>query len=53
MTILLTAYGSEEVERQARELGVDQVIAKPLPLSELAHVVFLLLQRREQRSLGS
>jgi len=53
MTILLTAYGSEEVERQARELGVDQVIAKPLPLSELADVVFTLLQRREQRSLGS
>ena len=53
MTILLTAYGSEEVERQAQELGVDRVIAKPLPLSELSHHVMTLLRQREQRSLGT
>lgn len=53
MTILLTAYGSQEIERQALELGVDRVIAKPLPLSELAHVVMLLLEQRQQRSHGS
>ena len=53
MTILLTAYGSSDIERQALQLGVDRVIAKPLPLSELAHAVMLLLEQRQQRSHGS
>ena len=53
VTILLTAYGSDEIERQAHELGVDRVIAKPLPLSELAGVITALLRQREQRSHGS
>lgn len=52
-TVLLTAYGSEEVERRASELGVDRIIAKPLPLSELADQVAALQRKREQRSLGS
>jgi len=38
-TILLTAYGSEELNRQARERGVDVVLSKPQPLSDVAQVV--------------
>jgi len=52
-TVLLTAYGSEEVERRAAELGVDRMIAKPLPLSQLADEIAALLRQRRQRSLGS
>jgi len=43
-TILLTAYGSPEVEAEARSRGVDAVIRKPKPLPDLAQVVFGLLQ---------
>jgi DNA-binding response OmpR family regulator len=43
--ILLTAYGSPEIEREARRLGVDAFIYKPKPLPELAQVVYGLLER--------
>jgi DNA-binding response OmpR family regulator len=41
--ILLTAYGSPEVEREARRLGVAAVLHKPRPLPEVAQIVFSLL----------
>ena len=33
---LLTAYMTPEVEREAREIGVDALLEKPIPLWELA-----------------
>lgn len=41
--ILLTAYGSAEVEREARRLGVAVVLHKPKPLPEVARIAFSLL----------
>lgn len=42
-TLLLTAYGSSQVEAEARRLGVDAVLQKPQPLSELVKIVFGLV----------
>jgi len=44
--ILLTAYGSPEVEHEARRLGVASVLHKPKPLPEVAQIVFGLLGAR-------
>jgi DNA-binding NtrC family response regulator len=38
-TILLTAYGTLETERQARTIGVDAQLSKSLDLAEIAEVV--------------
>jgi two-component system OmpR family response regulator len=43
--ILLTAYGTPEIETEARRLGVDAFIYKPQPLPELAQIVLALLER--------
>jgi CheY-like chemotaxis protein len=43
--VVLTAYGSPEVEAAARGLGADAFLAKPLPLPELARVTAGLLGR--------
>jgi DNA-binding response OmpR family regulator len=40
--IVLTAYGSDEVESAARSLGVSAFLHKPMPLSEVARIVFEL-----------
>jgi two-component system alkaline phosphatase synthesis response regulator PhoP len=45
-TLLLTAYRSPEVEEQARQAGVDQVLVKPLPLTEVAGALGELLADR-------
>ncbi|MBY0275162.1 response regulator [Candidatus Binatia bacterium] len=37
--VLLTAHGTPEVRRQAIALGIDEVIAKPVRLSELESVL--------------
>jgi DNA-binding response OmpR family regulator len=42
-TVLLTAYGTPEIEKEAREHGVDVVLHKPVPLAKVAAVVFELL----------
>lgn len=42
-TILLTAYGSPAVERDAHLRGADVVLQKPQPLSEIARLVEHLL----------
>jgi DNA-binding response OmpR family regulator len=46
--ILLTAYGSPAVEREARRLGVVHVLQKPAPLPEVARIVFGLLGPRAE-----
>jgi len=38
--ILLTAYGSPEVEREAKRRGVDAFLLKPKPLPVVAQIVF-------------
>jgi len=40
--IVLTAYGSAEVESAARDHGVSAFLHKPSPLSEVARIVFEL-----------
>jgi len=40
--IVLTAYGSAELESTARDLGVSSFLHKPSPLSEVARIVFEL-----------
>ena len=39
-TVLLTAYGSSQVEGEARRLGVDAFLHKPQPLSEIVKIVY-------------
>ncbi len=41
--IVLTAYGSPEVEKEAYRLGADRFLHKPMPLPDLAQIVFGLL----------
>jgi len=41
--VILTAYGSPAVEREARSRGVDAFLHKPRPLRELAGVVGALV----------
>lgn len=40
--IVLTAYGSAEIESEARNLGASVFLHKPMPLSEVAWIVFKL-----------
>jgi len=39
LTILVTAYGSEEIQHTAEQLRVYRYITKPFPLEELKHIV--------------
>lgn len=39
LRILLTAYGSPEIERRACELGIDILLHKPKPLPEIARII--------------
>jgi ActR/RegA family two-component response regulator len=41
--ILLTAYGSSEIELEAKRRGVDVLLHKPQPLSAIASVIDSLL----------
>ena len=43
--ILLTAYGSPEIEAEAYRQGVSALLHKPKPLSEVAQIVFGLMER--------
>jgi two-component system response regulator HydG len=36
---LLTAYNTPEVEKEAREIGVEALLEKPIPLWELAQLI--------------
>jgi DNA-binding NtrC family response regulator len=42
-TLLLTGYRSSEVDEEARQAGVDRVLVKPMPLADIAGVLFELL----------
>ena len=42
--IVLTAYGSAEIEDEARRCGADAFLRKPKPLSQVAQVVQGLLE---------
>jgi len=42
--VVLTAYGSAEIENEARQCGADVFLRKPKPLSQLAQVVEGLLE---------
>lgn len=42
--VVLTAYGSAEVEDEAKSLGADAFLRKPQPLSQVAQVVRGLLE---------
>jgi DNA-binding response OmpR family regulator len=48
--ILLTAYGSCEVEAELIELGPGRLLPKPQPLARIAEEVAKLLQGRPPRS---
>jgi CheY-like chemotaxis protein len=37
--ILLTAYGSPEVEMEAKKLGVDRFLHKPISLPQIARII--------------
>jgi DNA-binding NtrC family response regulator len=37
--VLMTGFGSPDAEREARRLGVDAFVPKPVPLWELARLV--------------
>ncbi|MBM3127736.1 MAG: GTP-binding protein [Chloroflexi bacterium] len=39
LTVLITAYGSEEMERAAQQLNVYHYMAKPFPLVDLKRVI--------------
>jgi DNA-binding response OmpR family regulator len=41
--IVLTAYGSPEVEGEAHRLGADCFVHKPIPLPDIAQIVLGLL----------
>ena len=47
-TILLTAYGSPEVEAELAAIGADRLLSKPQPLARLAEEVSALLAQRTQ-----
>jgi len=45
--IVLTAFGSSEMEAEARQRGADVFLRKPKPLSDLAQVIFGLIGTAE------
>ena len=42
--VILTAYGSPEIEEEARRCGADAFLRKPKPLSQVAQIVQGLLE---------
>lgn len=41
--VVLTAFGSADIQEQARRLGVDAFLQKPMPLPQIAEVLGRLL----------
>ncbi len=52
-TLLLTAYGTRQIEIEARRRGADLVLHKPTPLAELAKAVERLLEGRVDPDRGA
>nr|AQQ74972.1 hypothetical protein [uncultured bacterium] len=50
--IVLTAYGSAEVESAARDIGVNAFLHKPMPLADVAHIVFELTGDSSEQPVG-
>jgi len=48
--VVLTAYGSAEMEDEARRCGADAFLRKPKPLSQVAQVVQGLIESPPKRS---
>ena len=48
--VVLTSYGTEEVEEQARRAGADAFLRKPKPLSHVAQVVQGLIESPRART---
>jgi DNA-binding NtrC family response regulator len=48
--IVLTAYGSPEIEEEARRCGADAFLRKPKPLSQVAQIVQGLLESPPRRA---
>jgi DNA-binding NtrC family response regulator len=49
--IVLTSYGSTEVEEEARRAGADAFLRKPKPLSQVAQVVQGLIESPRTRTV--
>jgi len=49
--VVLTSYGSKEVEEEARRAGADAFLRKPKPLSQVAQVVQGLNESTRARSV--
>lgn len=49
--IVLTSYGSTEVEEEARRAGADAFLRKPKPLSQVAQVVQGLIESPRARTV--
>ena len=50
--IVLTAYGSTDVEDEAKRCGADAFLRKPKPLSQVAQVVEGLIESPPKQALG-
>jgi len=48
--VILTAYGSAEIEDEARRCGADAFLRKPKPLSQVAQVVQGLIESPPRRA---
>ena len=49
--VVLTSYGSAEVEEEARRAGADAFLRKPKPLSQVAQVVQGLIESPRARTV--
>ena len=49
--VVLTSYGSKEVEEEARRAGADAFLRKPKPLSQVAQVVHSLIESPRARTV--
>ena len=51
LIVVLTSYGSQEVEDEARRAGADAFLRKPKPLSQVAQVVQGLIESPRARAV--
>jgi DNA-binding NtrC family response regulator len=49
--VVLTSYGSAEIEEEARQAGADAFLRKPKPLSQVAQVVQGLIESPRTRTV--
>ena len=49
--VVLTSYGSKEIEEEARRAGADAFLRKPKPLSQVAQVVQGLIESPRTRTV--